>query len=352
MLNIPFTIKELGTADYQSTWQQMKEFTEARSENTPDEFWQLQHNPVFTLGLAGKHEHFLQKITGIPIIRTDRGGQVTYHGPGQIIIYTLIDLKRAKLSIRELVERLEQGIINYLASLGITASSNRLAPGVYVSGKKIASLGLGQGLRLMLVIQDYAQIDNLYQESRSRTIIGNCGTQIFLKVNLPESAERFSKSLGSETIIERNWSQSNGTGTGQRTESWQYQGRELMTADELMRNPRGTAIIRQEGQLPAKLTLKPIDLWSPWNVTFQDTDDRRPMAAVAAPSAWPRATVLESEEPALLEDLATLDHIPGFDDMEELPDQFVEVSDDNEWDEILEDFFETDPPSSDVLVLS
>ena len=142
MLNIPFTIKELGTADYQSTWQQMKEFTEARSENTPDEFWQLQHNPVFTLGLAGKHEHFLQKITGIPIIRTDRGGQVTYHGPGQIIIYTLIDLKRAKLSIRELVERLEQGIINYLASLGITASSNRLAPGVYVSGKKIASLGL------------------------------------------------------------------------------------------------------------------------------------------------------------------------------------------------------------------
>jgi lipoyl(octanoyl) transferase len=141
-MNIPFIIKELGRVDYQTTWQQMKEFTEARSENTPDEFWILEHHPVFTLGLAGKEEHFLQKVTDTPVIRTDRGGQVTYHGPGQIIIYTLIDLKRAKLSIRELVERLELGIINYLGSLGVTATGNRDAPGVYVSGKKIASLGL------------------------------------------------------------------------------------------------------------------------------------------------------------------------------------------------------------------
>lgn len=141
-MDVPIRIKHLGKTDYESTWQQMKEFTEHRNENTPDEFWVLEHNPVYTLGLAGKEEHFLQKITDIPIIRTDRGGQVTYHGPGQIVIYTLVDLKRAKISIRQLVERLEQGIINYLATIGIIANGDRCAPGVYISGKKIASLGL------------------------------------------------------------------------------------------------------------------------------------------------------------------------------------------------------------------
>jgi len=142
-MNIPFHIKQLGkNVDYQTTWAQMKDFTEQRTDTTPDEFWVLEHNPVYTLGLAGKEEHFLQKITDIPIIRTDRGGQVTYHGPGQIVIYTLLNLKRANLSIRALVERLELGIIAYLKSIGITANGNRDAPGVYVDGKKIASMGL------------------------------------------------------------------------------------------------------------------------------------------------------------------------------------------------------------------
>jgi lipoyl(octanoyl) transferase len=142
-MSIPFSIRQLGqNVDYQTTWQQMKEFTEQRSDSTADEFWVLEHNPVYTLGLAGREEHFLQKITNIPIIRTDRGGQVTYHGPGQIVIYILLNLKRANLSIRTLVERLESGIIGYLHSLGITANGNRDAPGVYVDGKKIASLGL------------------------------------------------------------------------------------------------------------------------------------------------------------------------------------------------------------------
>ena len=137
-----YMIKSLGMVDYQTTWDAMKQFTENRDENTPDEYWVLQHNPVFTLGLAGLEEHILFKHPDIPIIRVDRGGQVTYHGPGQIIIYTLIDLKRCKLSIRTLVERLEQGIINYLASYGITATGDRCAPGVYVDKKKIASMGL------------------------------------------------------------------------------------------------------------------------------------------------------------------------------------------------------------------
>jgi lipoyl(octanoyl) transferase len=142
-MNTLFTIKQLGQhIDYLSTWQQMKDFTEQRTDSTPDEFWVLEHDAVYTLGLAGREEHFLQKITNIPIIRTDRGGQVTYHGPGQIVIYVLINLKRANLSIRNLVERLENGIIEYLKSVGIHANSNKDAPGVYIDGKKIASLGL------------------------------------------------------------------------------------------------------------------------------------------------------------------------------------------------------------------
>jgi lipoyl(octanoyl) transferase len=137
-----YLIKPLGMVDYQTTWDDMKRFTENRSLDTPDEYWVLQHNPVFTLGLAGLPEHMLFKEHNIPTIRVDRGGQVTYHGPGQIVIYTLIDLKRNQLSIRDLVERLEQGIINYLATHGITANGDRCAPGVYIDGKKIASIGL------------------------------------------------------------------------------------------------------------------------------------------------------------------------------------------------------------------
>jgi len=109
---------------------------------TPDELWIVEHSPLFTLGLAGKEEHILFKNHDISIIRCDRGGQVTYHGPGQIVIYTLINLKRSNLSIRDLVTRLENGIIAYLAKFGIAANGDRCAPGVYVSGTKIASIGL------------------------------------------------------------------------------------------------------------------------------------------------------------------------------------------------------------------
>lgn len=138
----PYIIKNLPQVTFESTWQEMKDFTENRTEDTPDEFWVLEHDPVFTLGLAGLESHILFKDHNIPIIKTDRGGQVTYHGPGQIVIYTLIDLKRINLSIRCLVEKLEQGIIEYLQSQGINANGDRNAPGVYINGKKIASLGL------------------------------------------------------------------------------------------------------------------------------------------------------------------------------------------------------------------
>ncbi len=135
-------IKKLGHTDYQQCWTAMKHFTESRNLNTNDELWIVEHDPVFTLGLAGKEEHILIKEHDIPIIRTDRGGQVTYHGPGQIVIYILLDIKRLGISIRSLVERIEQGIINCLNDYGIKANGDRDAPGVYVKGKKIASLGL------------------------------------------------------------------------------------------------------------------------------------------------------------------------------------------------------------------
>jgi lipoyl(octanoyl) transferase len=139
---MPATIKFIGKIGYHECWEQMKSFTEQRDSNTADELWLVEHDPVFTLGLAGKEEHILLKEHNIPIIRSDRGGQVTYHGPQQIIVYILIDLKRLDFSIRELVTRIENGVINYLANLGIIANGDRDAPGVYVAGKKIASLGL------------------------------------------------------------------------------------------------------------------------------------------------------------------------------------------------------------------
>jgi hypothetical protein len=177
---------------------------------------------------------------------------------------------------------------------------------------KIASLGLGQGIRLLLIVQDYAQIEHLYQTEAARTIIANCGTQSFLKVNLFESADRFSKALGSTTIIGRNWSEAHGTGNGQQTQSWQYQGRELMTADELLRNPRGTVIVRQEGQLPAKLTLIPIDQWPPWDTRLADHPDARTPQAVRQPSTWPTTELDSDDDPLQPEDWATLDSMALF----------------------------------------
>jgi lipoyl(octanoyl) transferase len=141
-MNTKFNTKYLGLIDFATSWQQMQDFTNARTIETPDEFWLVEHNPVFTLGLAGKEEHILVKDHNIPVIRCDRGGQVTYHGPGQVVIYTLVDLTKIKVGIRCFVDRLENGIIAYLNSLAITAYNDKNAPGVYVDGKKIASLGL------------------------------------------------------------------------------------------------------------------------------------------------------------------------------------------------------------------
>lgn len=134
-------VKQLGLQPYLETWQAMQDFTNNRTAETDDEIWIVEHPPVFTQGLNGKAEHLL-KTTNIPVVQTDRGGQITYHGPGQAVLYVLVDLKRAKLGVRALVSELENSIIEYLTDLGITSEARKDAPGVYVNGQKIASLGL------------------------------------------------------------------------------------------------------------------------------------------------------------------------------------------------------------------
>ncbi|HEY5559339.1 MAG TPA: lipoyl(octanoyl) transferase LipB [Steroidobacteraceae bacterium] len=134
-------LRWLGRAEYAPTWRAMQSFTDARDAHTPDEVWFLEHGPVFTQGLNGRPEHLL--ATGdIPVVGIDRGGQVTYHGPGQLVVYTMIDLRRRGIGVRGLVVALENAVVALAAGHGITAAGRRDAPGVYVDGRKLASLGL------------------------------------------------------------------------------------------------------------------------------------------------------------------------------------------------------------------
>lgn len=134
-------LRQLGLRDYQAVWRDMQRFTAERTEATPDEIWITEHPPVFTLGLNGKHEHVLQ-ASDIPLIQTDRGGQVTYHAPGQLVVYFLVDLRRLAVGPRQAVTLLEQAMIIALAQYGVRAEARADAPGVYVDGKKIGALGL------------------------------------------------------------------------------------------------------------------------------------------------------------------------------------------------------------------
>jgi len=153
--------------DYEPTWRAMQQFTAQRSADTPDEAWLCQHPPVFTLGLAGKPEHLLKDI-GVAVVKIDRGGQITYHGPGQLVAYLLLDLKRRNLSVRVLVTRIEQALIDLLAGYAIAACRLPGAPGVYVDGAKIAALGLrikngccfhGLSLNVDMDLSPYAAIN-------------------------------------------------------------------------------------------------------------------------------------------------------------------------------------------------
>lgn len=141
MSGLTLEVVNLGARDYASSWQAMSDFTNQRTPETTDQLWLVEHPPVFTQGQAGKAEHLL--FPGdIPVVQTDRGGQVTYHGPGQLVAYPLLDLRRLKIGVRDLVTAIEQTLVATLAHYGIDAAAKPDAPGVYVKGNKIASLGL------------------------------------------------------------------------------------------------------------------------------------------------------------------------------------------------------------------
>ncbi|MCB1678945.1 MAG: lipoyl(octanoyl) transferase LipB [Halioglobus sp.] len=159
--------RELGVVAYAPTLRAMQDFTDARSADTADELWLLQHPRIFTQGQAGRAEHVLAP-GDIPVIQVDRGGQVTYHGPGQVVIYLLVDIRRHRLGVRDLVDLIEQGIVQLLARYGIEGAVRRDAPGVYVAGEKIAALGLrvrrgcsyhGLSLNVDMDLEPFARIN-------------------------------------------------------------------------------------------------------------------------------------------------------------------------------------------------
>jgi lipoyl(octanoyl) transferase len=137
-----FKVRRLGLVAYEQTWEAMKAFTATRTPATADEVWLLEHQPIYTYGVAGRSEHLPRTDCGIPVLKVDRGGQVTYHGPGQLVAYVLVDLRRYGLAVRGLVRALEQAVIDLGLDFGISALRREDAPGVYVDGAKIAALGL------------------------------------------------------------------------------------------------------------------------------------------------------------------------------------------------------------------
>jgi len=161
-------VRDLGMVDYEPTLSAMRNFTAQRTPHTRDEIWLLQHPRVYTTGVAGRAEHLPQVASDIPIIKVDRGGQVTYHGPGQVVAYTLIDLRRAGFGVRTLVERLEQAVLDLLEEYGLRGARREGAPGVYVGDAKIAALGLrirggcsyhGLSLNVDIDLTPFAAID-------------------------------------------------------------------------------------------------------------------------------------------------------------------------------------------------
>lgn len=164
-------VRPLGVTPYEATWRAMQAFTDARTATTPDEIWLTEHPPVYTLGLAGRREHLLRDI-GIPVLGVDRGGQVTYHGPGQLVAYLLFDLRRRHLGVREMVRTMERAVVGWLAGHGVAARGKPEAPGVYVTRNgveaKIAALGLrvrqgctyhGLAVNVAMDLSPFAAID-------------------------------------------------------------------------------------------------------------------------------------------------------------------------------------------------
>ena len=196
-------IRRLGLLDYEPVWQHMQAFTDQRDEHTADEFWLLQHPRVFTLGQAGKAEHLLAP-GDIPVIKVDRGGQVTYHGPGQLVIYLLVNIKRHRVGVREFVTIIENSLVNLLARYGINAQPRPDAPGVYVKGEKIAALGLrvrkgctfhGLSLNVDLDLEPFQRINPCGHQ-------GMVVTRLCDQLDLQQFAELSAPQIGNDLLQE------------------------------------------------------------------------------------------------------------------------------------------------------
>jgi len=199
-------IRHLGEVDYQKTWQAMQDFTDTRDKDTADELWFLQHPPVYTLGKNGKPEHVLN-AQGIPVVNSDRGGQVTYHGPGQIVVYTLLDLNRLKIGVRELVTCIEQSIIELLSAHGVESNARRDAPGVYVNNAKIAALGLrvrkgcsfhGLALNVNMDLEPFSRINPCGYEGLEVTQLNNFVSGIDIDCVIDDLQQKLLKNLSYE----------------------------------------------------------------------------------------------------------------------------------------------------------
>lgn len=197
-------IRTLGLTDYRPVWRAMQQFTNTRDEDTPDEIWFTEHNPVFTLGVNASREHLLAP-GDIPVVQIDRGGQVTYHGPGQLMIYPLIDLRRAKIGVRPLVTALEQSVVDLAAKYRITAESRADAPGVYVDGVKLASVGLrirrgasfhGMALNVDVDLEPFSRINPCGFSDLSVTDLARLGADRDLESIRIQLLPSFLKHLG------------------------------------------------------------------------------------------------------------------------------------------------------------
>lgn len=192
-------VRDLGLVDYLPTWEAMQAFTAQRQPDTVDEIWLLEHNPVFTQGQAGKEEHVLA-AGDIPVIPVDRGGQVTYHGPGQLVVYLLLNLRRKKFGVRELVARMEQSIVELLQQQGVEAYARDDAPGVYVAGAKICSLGL----RVRKGCSFHGLAFNLDMDLEPFNRINPCGyagMAVTRLVNLVDGVDRHAVKANLQTIL-------------------------------------------------------------------------------------------------------------------------------------------------------
>ena len=201
-------LRNLGRRDYPPVWDAMRSFTDRRTHETPDEIWLLEHTPVFTQGLNGKPEHLLDPGQ-IPVIQVDRGGQVTYHAPGQLVLYLLLDLKRHHLGVRHLVSVLEQSIIELLAEYGIESRARQDAPGVYVDGKKVASLGLrirkgcsyhGLSLNIDMDLQPFSRINPCGHEGLPVSQLRDIGIMDSIETIGEKLIEKLAIQLGIDII--------------------------------------------------------------------------------------------------------------------------------------------------------